>query len=1175
VERDAFHESHEPRQVAVDPRHDSKIWITDQNSEDLCNLGATGRRALVAYDPQGHQLACESPEGPGALQSASGLAIAPSGLAYVAARGQNLVKVFELPLESVPSVSNEKVSKITTETARVQASVNPGFEPTSYVLEYGTEPCGSNTCQKVAGPEEIDSVKDIPVTLPLAGLLPGTQYHYRVVAENPLGETDGTERTFTTFPFVDLVNDKCPNALARKQTRTAGMLDCRAYELASAQFTGGYDVVSDLAPGQIPFDGYPDAKNKLLYAVQDGGIPGTGSPTNRGPDPYVAIRGAGGWTTKYVGIPSNEGFSAKPFSSTLAGADSGLDTFAFGGPEICSPCFADGSSGEPVRLPDGSLVQGMLGSTPQLGAVPSGYIASPLSADGSHFVFGSNSLFVSTGSSEGSIYDRNLSTGVTQVASTLPNGNTISGGEVGELGISSDGSHILIGQKVSIDAQGNSYWHLYMHVGSSTHSIDLTPGTANGVLYGGMSADGSIVYFATPEELISADTDTSADVYKASVGASSATLSLVSVKGASPSNSDACSPPGEPTPWNQALGSTEDCSALVLAGGAGVAADGTIYFLSPELLDGPSNGKADQPNLYVVQPGGQPQFVATIDDSTNLKLHPLPGPDLHPLITARLSGLSEPTAVAVDQSNNDLYVVERSAARLSRYDSSGAAKNFTEGPGTGTNRISITQADGAGRQAVAVDNAPGSPFNGDFYLRKNRTTVGVYAPTGLELGSLTGFSQICGLTVDQSNGTLYVGEGGAATIRRLVPISSIPPISTAKYTQTGVKYPAETGQPCRVAADSAGRVFAATSASNGEGPSGALKFFNVGEFTSAPFPTLGGEELKLKGVVPPSTDVNVDPATQDVYVDTGNSIALFDSSLNLIRNFATEELGGSRGVAVRSSDGHVFATKGTEVLEFGIEPEKYVPIDNPTVVHAADDNGTHRFSDFQTTANGLGLLSTKVPQGSYDNDGFNMVYSFDPLKDKLACASCLPTEGLPTGDASLPSHGSGITDEGSVFFNSPDQLVMRDTNGKLDAYEWKEGQVSLISTGFSTFPSSLLSVSSDGTDAFFFTRETLVPGDLNGQAMKLYDARKEGGFFVIPNSPPCAASDECHGPGSETPPPPPIGSFRGVGGQTQPLKCKKGQVKKKGKCVKKNKKNKKKKKGKRRQRAGAGQGGAR
>ena len=47
--------------------------------------------------------------------------------------------------------------------------------------------------------------------------------------------------------------------------------------------------------------------------------------------------------------------------------------------------------------------------------------------------------------------------------------------------------------------------------------------------------------------------------------------------------------------------------------------------------------------------------------------------------------------------------------------------------------------------------------------------------------------------------------------------------------------------------------------------------------------------------------VTVD-ANGDVYVNTGSSIALFDSSLNLLRVFAQKELGGSRGVAGGARD---------------------------------------------------------------------------------------------------------------------------------------------------------------------------------------------------------------------------------------------------------------------------------
>ena len=47
---------------------------------------------------------------------------------------------------------------------------------------------------------------------------------------------------------------------------------------------------------------------------------------------------------------------------------------------------------------------------------------------------------------------------------------------IAELDISTDGSHILLGQKVSTDTAGNVYWHLYMDVDDGITSIDLTPG---------------------------------------------------------------------------------------------------------------------------------------------------------------------------------------------------------------------------------------------------------------------------------------------------------------------------------------------------------------------------------------------------------------------------------------------------------------------------------------------------------------------------------------------------------------------------------------------------------------------------------------------------------------------------------------------------------------------------
>jgi hypothetical protein len=154
----------------------------------------------------------------------------------------------------------------------------------------------------------------------------------------------------------------------------------------------------------------------------------------------------------------------------------------------------------------------------------------------------------------------------------------------------------------------------------------------------------------------------------------------------------------------------------------------------------------------------------------------------------------------------------------------------------------------------------------------------------------------------------------------------------------------------------------------------------------------------------------------------------------------------------------------------------------------------------------------------FENAGHYEVYRFDNLDDALDCASCSPTEAVPSTDSRLPSHGLGMTDDGRVFFNTGEQLVLRDTNENRDGYEWEKDEQSgdsiqaLISTGSSLFDSGLLGVTADGKDAYFFTRETIVDAeDFNGEAMKIYDAREDGGFFKLPQAPPCAAADECRG----------------------------------------------------------------
>jgi hypothetical protein len=534
-------------------------------------------------------------------------------------------KDFEFIAQDLPKVENEFVDEVNTDSTFVNATINPESGFTSVQIEYGlTTSYGSLAPEPPIELVSNTQVKD--VRFQVGGLEPGTNYHYRVVATNLAGVTkSSSDLTFRTFDFSPILVDPCPNALARQQTGAALLLDCRGYELVSAANAGGYNVESDLILGQEPFAGYPRADDRVLYGMHNGGLTGVGSPTNFGVDPYVATRGNDGWSTQYVGIPADGTPSTAPFASPLSRSNSGLSTFAFGGENLCDPCFADGSTGIPVRMPDGSLIQGMRGSLdPGAGAEPSGYVGKSLSDDGNHLVFGSTSKFEPAGNNGSlTLYERDLSAGTTQVASTMPNGTTMTG-TVAALDVSADGSRVLIGKLVGTDAAGNDYYDLYMHIGASPNSVEVAD-TESGVLFNGMTSDGSRVFFTTPDAL-AGDGDTSADLFRADVGSSSATVHRVST-GSSAGNTDACDPVGSSyngENWNVVPGGPTDCSVVGLGGGAGVASEsGTAFFLSPELLDAAavSEGTEGEPNLYVAELGSAPHFVKTLEADNPLVMH--------------------------------------------------------------------------------------------------------------------------------------------------------------------------------------------------------------------------------------------------------------------------------------------------------------------------------------------------------------------------------------------------------------------------------------------------------------------------------------------------------------------------------------------------------------------------
>jgi hypothetical protein len=246
----------------------------------------------------------------------------------------------------------------------------------------------------------------------------------------------------------------------------------------------------------------------------------------------------------------------------------------------------------------------------------------------------------------------------------------------------------------------------------------------------------------------------------------------------------------------------------------------------------------------------------------------------------------------------------------------------------------------------------------------------------------------------------------------------------------------------------------------------------------------------------------------------------------------------------------------------------------------ASANG--RWLAFQSAAQ-MTTLGTTGPCGSSSGKAVSapcsQAYLFDAAEDLLRCVSCSPTGEAPTGNSTIPIRPgvnapalpqmAYLTSDGRLFFDSQNRLSVKDTNGIAeDVYESEPagvgscdlggGCINLISSGRSATDSNFLAASATGDDAFFTTRAQLVPADKDG-LVDLYDARVGGGFEAE------SSATECTGETCQQSPPVSTATSPGSTAVSPEspapaVKCKKGQVRKDGKCVEKKQKHKKHKK---------------
>ena len=189
-----------------------------------------------------------------------------------------------------------------------------------------------------------------------------------------------------------------------------------------------------------------------------------------------------------------------------------------------------------------------------------------------------------------------------------------------------------------------------------------------------------------------------------------------------------------------------------------------------------------------------------------------------------------------------------------------------------------------------------------------------------------------------------------------------------------------------------------------------------------------------------------------------------------------------------------------------------------------------------------------------------------------------------------------LSDNGRLFFNCNDALVPQDVNGTRDVYQYEPpgvgsctpssqsfsersgGCIGLISSGKSPEESAFMDASATGSrdaeghegggDVFFLTASKLAPQDYD-TALDVYDAHECTAASPCfpeerPKPPSCETEASCKSPPSLQPEifgAPASATFSGIGNasppapgvkpNSNPKKCRKGFVKKHGRCVRK------------------------
>jgi hypothetical protein len=187
-----------------------------------------------------------------------------------------------------PVVSGEAVSNIGERTADLHASVDPSGEETSFSFQYVdavhflAEEWASALEAPVPAGEIGAGAPPTPISESISNLLPGVEYHFRLVAKSAGGiESVGPDRTFKTF------------------AEATALPDGRAYEQVSPTAKNGASIQGETNAVRAA------ATGSAITFFNNAGLPGGEGQQNF--PLSLALRADGGWITRGLLPPGATG----------------------------------------------------------------------------------------------------------------------------------------------------------------------------------------------------------------------------------------------------------------------------------------------------------------------------------------------------------------------------------------------------------------------------------------------------------------------------------------------------------------------------------------------------------------------------------------------------------------------------------------------------------------------------------------------------------------------------------------------------------------------------------------------------------------------------------------------------------------------------------------------------